>query len=674
MRATALVPLCLYMLSSFAGDLAGNVSDERLRSEIGGGNWLVKGGSYYQDQFSPLSEINDKNVSRLGFAWEAELPDPMGQTAEPIVVDGVIYISAPRSRVYAIDAQTGQIKWKFEPHTRLDFGTEGSETARVNRGVAVWGGRVYVGTGDCRLIAIDASNGTAAWESKVCDPNQTGVTGAPRAGRGKIFIGYAAEGYIRGSVVAFDAATGREAWRFWTVPGDPSRGFENATVARAAQTWSGADWWTEAGGGVWDAITFDPVTGFVLFGTSKTPNRNTKDEHLFTGSIVAVNADTGEYVWHFRISTQHRQTENFHIAIADLVIAGRKRHVALTAPRNGSFYVIDAATGTLVSSRPIVAQSDPNALVALGASKIAYPGLFIHGSEDCDDRRCFGVRNWWPMSYSPVTELVYIPIMDIRRAQVLPGELPMVGRLVAWDPVRQRSRWGVENPIIINSGVLSTAGNLVFQGQGTGEFAAYNAGTGRKLWSMMTGSAIDAVPVTYRVGGEQYVIIPVGWGSMFRLWAPSSMSTTAESKYGPSRLLAFKLGTSAQVPIPEIDIPRVPRPPIQTASRDAVKRGEELMGSRGCFGCHSIGLEGSGRWSVDGGIPDLRYMPPEAHREWYAIVLGGSHRMAGMMPYGGKVPAPEPTPSLSPQQADDIHAFVIDRAWAAYNEQDAAPH
>ncbi len=324
--------------------------------------------------------------------------------------------------------------------------------------------------------------------------------------------------------------------------------------------------------------------------------------------------------------------------------------------------MLDAATGALISSHPLVEQGDPNALVARGARPLDYPGIYIKGVEDCAERLCFGVRNWWPMSYNPDTGLVYVPIMDMRRGAVVPNAYPMVGRLLAWDPVRQAPRWSVEHPIIVNSGVLSTAGNLVFQGQGSGEFDAYAADSGQKLWSVQTGSAIDAVPVTYRVRGEQYVLVPVGWGGMFRLWAASGMTSTRTARYGPAQLLAFKLGAAPFTP-PVVEIPPVPRPPAQTFSPAAVARGQQWAHDFYCVGCHSSEFEGAGRWVLNGGVPDLRYMPPEAHQQWYAIVLGGSHRAEGMMPFAEK---------MSVAQADDIHAYVIDRAWAAYNAQAAA--
>jgi quinohemoprotein ethanol dehydrogenase len=654
------------------------VSDARVANERDGANWLVKGGSFAQAEFSPLQQINDKNIGQMGLAWLTELSDPMGLVAEPIVVDGVIYLSAPRSVVYAIGALDGQILWRFDPHTRLDLGIDNSSNARVNRGVALWGGKVFVGTGDGRLIAIDAATGKSLWSSLVCDPKQSGITGAPRVARGKVFMGYSgADEHVRGSIAAFDAQTGKEQWRFWTVPGEPSKGFESKTVEMEAKTWSGPQWWRQAGGTVWDPITFDPQTGLLLFGTSKsylddTPQGQTAlpGAKLFSGSIVAVHADTGQYAWHYQTSTPQRQTENFHIVLADLEIKGRMRHVAMSAARNGTFYVLDAATGELISAAPLVEQGWPRALAGNGPDQMDYPGVVVHGAEDCKEG-CFGVRNWWPMSYNSITQLVYIPIMDKRRGALTAGTLPMVGRLVAWDPKSNSTRWSVEHPIIVNSGVLSTAGNLVFQGQGSGVFAAYAADSGKELWSLKTGSAINAVPVTFLAKGEQYVIIPIGWGGTFRLFASSSMTATSESRYGPARLLAFKLGAANVYPYPKTDIPEVPRPPQQTYTAAAIARGAEFADSYGCIECHSPRLEGSGRWVVDGGIPDLRYMPPEAHQDWYAIVLSGSHRAQGMMPFATAVEIPR-TPPLTVSQADDIHAYVIDRAWAAYDAQGRA--
>jgi PQQ-dependent dehydrogenase (methanol/ethanol family) len=647
----------------------GNVTAARVAADTSGDNWLVKGGGFAQQQYSPLRAINDKNVAQLGVAWIAEMDDPMGLAAEPLVVDGVIYVSAPRSIVRAVNAVDGKILWTFDPHIRLDYSTVNSTIARVNRGVAVWEGKVYVGTADGRLIAIDAAKGAQLWSVTMDDPAHDGISGAPRVAAGKVFIGHTgSDDQVRGSIAAYDANTGKRVWQFWTVPGDPALGFESKTMEMAAKTWSGKDWWKQGGGAVWDTITYDSKTGLLLFGTSKAFRGGPDDAQeagggakLFSGSIVAVHADTGEYAWHYQTSTPERQTENFHIVLADIPIGGRVRHVAMSAARNGTYYVLDAATGELVSQTPLVKQE-------WSGPRMDYPGVVVNGVEDCKGN-CFGVRNWWPMSYDPITRLTYVPIMDRRRTSPpTPDALPMVGRLVAWDPKTATTRWSVEHSLIINSGVLSTAGNLVFQGQGTGEFAAYAADTGKKLWSAQTGSAVNAVPVTFTVNGEQYVIVPVGWGGAFRLWSPSTMMVTPTSKYGPSRLVAFKLGGRQPFLLPASQVPEVPRPPAQTYSAEQVKQGAALADDHGCTDCHSPKFDGAGRWAVNGGIPDLRYMPPEAHRDWYAIVLGGSHRQQGMMPFGTSSTQLRVT-GLTPAEADAIHAYVIDRAQAAYEQQ-----
>lgn len=648
----------------------GNVTEARVLSEASNGeNWLVKGGSFDQQQFSSLKQITDTNVKNLGLSWATEIESPMGLASEPIVVDGVIYLSAPQSRVYAIEASTGRMLWKFDPKVQMGISTQNSYAVRVNRGVAVWAGKVYVSTGDCRLVAIDAASGQELWASPICDPAQTGSTGAPRVVRGKVFIGYnGSDDQIRGSLVAFDAESGKGAWRFWTIPGDPTKGFETSALAMAAKTWKGDNWWWQGGGNAWDPITYDATTGLLLFGTAgahsgegTTRKRDTQGEKLFAGCIVAVNPDNGEYVWHFQTSTENHQTENMHIVIADIVIKGEKRHVALTVPKNGTFYVLDAKTGQLLASKPIV---------EIKFEKPASGRAEDASAASIENAGRFGwtVHNWWPMSYSPATGLTYIPITDRRVGKAQAGQLPLIGKLVAWDTASQSARWSVAQPIAVNSGVLSTAGNLVFQGEGTGEFAAYAADSGHKLWSVQTGSAIDSVPVSFAIKGEQYILVPVGWGSASRIFGPASMMTTEESKRGPSRLLAFKLGATTPFPSPQVKASSVPKPPTQKASRETIAEGKALYESHLCGGCHSPGLDGSGGWTLNGAIPDLRYMPGEAHHDWYAIVLAGTHKEQGMLGFGTPLHFPEVTP-LNLKQADAIHAYVIDESWRIYREE-----
>jgi quinohemoprotein ethanol dehydrogenase len=664
----------------------GDVNESRIAADATSGNdWLLNGRTANAQHFSPLTQINDKNASGLGLAWYLDIPGQMGVVAEPIEVGGVVYVSAPLSMVYAVDAASGKVLWKFDPKIRLNQAINGSYSARVNGGVAVWNGKVFVGTGDCRLIAIDATAGTQLWEATVCEPTQTGITQPPhvifgKGGPARLVIGYnGSDDGVRGSIAAYDPETGKEVWRFWTVPGDPAKPYETKALEMAAKTWEGKDSWKIGGADVWNAITYDDATGYVIFGTAgagvdygEFENIKTSGPRLFSGCILAVQADTGEYVWHFQTSSPGMQTENNHILMADLSINGTQHHVVMTAPKNGFFYVLDAQTGKLLAANPLVKTT-----WATGYDVAAGQALEVAKSRG--GGRQWTVHNWWPMSYSAKTGLVYIPTTDRKansRAAVESGESGsgLMGRLIAWDPVAQSAKWSVEEPIATNGGVLSTAGNLVFQPQGTGEFAAYSADTGKKVWSLQTGSASEGVPVTFAVKGEQYVVTAVGWGSGSRLFAPARTMATPESKRGPVRLLAFKLDGAVPFPTPKIEVPPVPEPPKLAADAATVKKGEMLYRKFVCDGCHSPGLDGSGAWVEDGAVPDLRYAPPDVHKNWYAIVLGGSHWDKGMPGFADPPKFAFPNEKMTVADADALHAFVIDGAWKAYRGEQAKGH
>jgi quinohemoprotein ethanol dehydrogenase len=659
----------------------GDVTDARINSpDAAANNWLLNGRTFDEGHFSPLKQITDQNVNGLGVAWFLDIEGAMGVVAEPIVVDGVIYVSAPMSKVYAVDAVSGKLIWKFDPHIRLNMAINGSYSARTNAGVAVWDGKVYVGTGDCRLIAIDAAAGTQVWEATVCDPTQTGITGAPHIAKGKVLMGFnGSDDGVRGALIAYDAQNGKEAWRFWTVPGDPSKPFETKALEMAAKTWSGKDAWKIGGGDAWNAITYDEATNLVIFGTAgagvdygELSSIKANGDKLFSGCVIAVNADTGEYVWHFQTSAPGMQTENNHILMADLTLDGQKRHVAMTVPKNGFFYVLEAKTGKLLSAKPLVK--------TVWASSIDLAtGRAVETPKSAGGGRQWTVHNWWPMSYNTLTGLVYIPTTDRKAnatAAVESGEsgVGLEGRLIAWDPVTQSARWSVEEPIATNGGVLSTAGNLVFQGQGTGEFAAYAADSGKQMWSIKTGSAIESIPVTFSVKGEQYVITPVGWGSGSRLFAPARTMVTSESARGPVRLLAFKLGATTAYSVPPVVIPPVPEPPKLTASKETIHKGEVLYQKFVCDGCHSPDTDGSRAWVLDGAIPDLRYMPADVHKDWYGIVLGGSHWDKGMPGFADPPKFAFPHAKMTVQDADAIHAYVIAQSWKAYRGEQGEAH
>ena len=643
---------------------AADVTDARVIAQAATGhNWLVLGGDFGSQHYSPLRQINAGNARRLGLAWVLDIDSPMGLATEPIVVDGTIYATASLDRVYAVDAASGRLLWQFDPHVRLSV-MRNSWAARTNRGVAVYHGKVYFGTGDCRLIALAASTGKELWSSPVCvDATQTGITGAPTVGAGKVYIGYnGSDTGVRGSLVAFDADTGKLVWRFWNVPGDPARGFESRALRMAAKTWSGDHWWQAGGGDVWDSITFDPATGYVIYGTAgATPNELFGDRanmrisgaRLFAGCIVALRADTGEYAWHYQTSIE---SENFHVLVTDLTIGGAKRHVVMTVPRNGTFFLLDASTGKLIAAKDLASAHAPEPTAHAAAAVL----------------RPRSGHNWWPMSYDPLTRLVYIPTYD-DVAHPTGYQDQATGRLIAWDPVTESARWTVPQQLSTNSGVLSTAGNLVFQGQGTGEFDAYSADRGEKVWSMQTGSAIDSVPVTYMVGNEQYVLMPVGLGSASRLFGPVSTMATPESKLGPSRLLALRLGGTMTLLSPHVTVPRVPRPPEQMADAATIARGQRVFEKFMCDDCHSPDADGSGQWRLNGTIPDLRYMPAEVHDQFLAIVLGGTHRGNGMPGFAGGAGFPLVNTKMSLADALALHAYLIDLQWKAFDVQSRHP-
>ena len=660
---------------------AGDVTESRtIADATAGDNWLLNGRTSDSQHFSPLTQITDENIGTLGLAWSLDVDSGMGIVSEPLVVDGTIYFSAPQSRVYAVEAATGKPLWEFDPKVRLNQAINGSYSARTNGGVAVWNGKVYVGTGDCRLVAADAATGQQVWEARVCDATQTGITGAPHVAKGKIVMGYnGSDDGVRGSIAAYDADTGKEAWRFWTVPGEPGKPYETKALEMAAKTWSGKDSWRIGGANVWNAITYDPVTDLVIFGTAgagvdygELSSITVTGDRLFSGCIIAVKPDTGEYDWHFQTSAPGLQTENNHILMADVTLEGTKHHVAMTVPKNGILYTLEAATGKLLAAKPIVKLNWASSIDLQTGRAVEVPVSAGGGKQ-------WTVHNWWPMSYSRSTGLLYIPATDRKpesHAAVESNEWMQQteGRLIAWDPVAQSARWSVEEPIATNGGVLSTAGNLVFQGQGSGEFAAYAADTGKKVWSIQTGSAIQSIPVTFTAKGEQYVITPVGWGSGSRLFAPAWSMATPQSKRGPSRLLAFKLGAHTPFPTPPDVVPPVPEPPKQTASGQVIHQGETLYKTFVCDGCHSPNLDGSGAWVLNGAVPDLRYAPADVHKDWYGIVLGGSHWEQGMPGFADPPKFAFPHMKMTVKDADAIHAYVIDGAWKAYRaQQEATP-
>ena len=568
-------------------------------------DWLSYGRDYYEQRFSPLDQINDANAAKLGLAWSFETATDRGLEATPLVIDGVMYTTGSWSVTYAIDAKTGQQLWKYDPEVHRKYDALACCDV-VNRGAAFYKGRVYVGVLDGRLVAIDAKSGKPAWSVTTVDQKQPyTITGAPRIAKGKIIIGNGGAEYgVRGYVSAYDAETGKLAWRFYTVPGDPSKPQENKALDQALPTWKGDNWWKYGGGGtVWDSIVYDPEINLLYVGTGNGSawNREIRSpgggDNLYLASILAINPDNGELIWHYQ--TVPGDTWDYTavqpMMLADLTIGGRPRKVIMQAPKNGFFYVLDRATGELLSADPYVTVNWASHVDMKTGRPVEIPGADYKDKGTYIRPGPLGGHNWQAMSFSPRTGLVYIPAQDNGRYYEQPTsfefkpdqynlglapigrnmenyEVPYAGRLIAWDPIARKPRWTAEYGSYWNGGTLATAGNLVFQGTAAGDFIAYNATTGEKLWSSWATTGIVAPPITYSIDGKQYVSVMAGWGGAFSRKARS---------YG--RLLTFAIGGTAA--LPNRPRPRTVTAIASNATPEAITAGGKIFNTY-CVRCH----------------------------------------------------------------------------------------
>jgi quinohemoprotein ethanol dehydrogenase len=649
------------------------------------GNWLAHGRTWSEQRFSPLNQINTSTVEGLSLAWHVDLDTTRGQQATPIVVDGVLYSTSAWSKVQAVDAKTGRLLWQYDPEVPGIWDVRACCGVQ-NRGVAVWKGNVYSATLDGRLLSLNAQTGELNWEVNTTDQAQSyTVTGAPRVFDDKLVIGNGGAEYgVRGYVSAWDTETGEMLWRFYTVPGNPADGFEDETQEMAAATWTG-EWWQQGGGGTaWDSFAYDPELNLVYIGTGngspwpralRSPGGG---DNLFLASIVAVDADTGAYAWHYQ--TVPGDTWDFtavqHMVLADLEIDGRERQVIMQAPKNGFYYVIDRATGELISAENIVPTNwathidlesgrpvetlDARYDETLAAKMIS-PGPG-------------GAHNWAPMSYNPDTRLVYIPakqepfafkLDENYEAQAIgmnlgvnfwepPAEIIPLGPefgemyqgfLLAWDPVMQEEAWRVPLPSFHNGGILSTAGGLVFQGHSDGELVAYSATDGETLWSTPTQTGVLAPPVTYMIDDEQYVAVVVGWGAVSANFLGAVMNADGQ-KRNISRILAFKLGGDAELPAMP-DAPLLLDPPNRFGSEEQVTAGgADYM--KYCAVCHGVGAIGGGA------VPDLRNSAMIATEEAFrSVVLDGTYLDKGMASF---------SEVLDEEAAEAVRAFIVQQA------------
>lgn len=682
------------------------------------GNWYTGGRDQDGTYYSPLKDIDAGNVARLGFAWSYELGTRRGQEATPIVIDGVMYTSGYWGYVYAVDAASGKELWRYDPMANFPAARHPC-CDMVNRGVAVWKGRVYVASVDGRLHAIDARDGHKLWEADTIVDHKLpySSSGAPQVAGDVVVIGNSGGDMghvaVRGYVSAYDLDSGALRWRFYVVP--PARGqpYENPELEAADKTWDPARPAQYNGGGtVWDGFAYDPVLKLVYFGTGNAAPYDQRQlgpsrlDELYTSSIVALHADTGRMAWHYQ-TTPHDSWDfdaDQKVVLAELPFNGKPRQVLMQASKNGYYYVLDRSSGELLS-----AQNYTYVNWASGVDlKTGRPTLTPQANWYSSPKNIYpswaGGHTWHPMSYSLATHLVYIPVIDVPNIWVdmahnggavkyfngfftangimpddnydaaglrrLFGPLPDLKTmqaerkeklvrevLRAWDPQKQQLVWEHETSSGVrgyDGGVLSTAGNLVIQGRGTGELWVYAADTGAVLKVLQTGSHIMAAPMTYAVNGVQYVAVQTGYGGAAITVGTIPPGSAAAKYQNNNRIIAFRLDGGA-VPTPEAR-PAEPfvAPPAQTYSAAQVSRGEVLF-IQECSRCHTFGP------SV---TPDLRKIDIGMHTLFKDIVLHGAVAPSGMESFADLLSEPE---------VDAIHAYLIDEGWKGYRAQQAQP-
>ena len=665
-------------------------------------DWTGYGNDSNEQRFSPLEQINDSNVHRLGLVWSLDLTGENALEGTPLEVGGVLYFSGSFATVYAVDVRTGRMLWHYDPQTNEAAPREIRRVWPVNRGVAYWGGKVYVATRDCRLIALDAHNGTPVWSSSfLVDGSNSTSTGAPRIFKDKIIIGNSgAEFAARGYVSVFDAKTGRFLWRFFTVPGNPANGFEDDSMAMAAKTWSG-EWWRYGGGGTpWNALTYDEELNQIYVGTGNGGPWNGKfrtaggQDNLFLASVVALDADTGKYKWHYQYNPgevwDYKATAD--IVLAHLSIEGKSRSVLMQAPTNGFFYVVDRESGKLISAAKIGKATWAERIDLKTGRPVERPGIRGDTSSVTIYPDSVGAHNWQAMSYNPISGLVYIPYMQvgmkygptlsvkdaddvtadpskiilrlgvpIQPTRDAKDPLDQRGSLLAWNPTTQKLKWRVDYPFYLNAGTMTTAGNLVFQGTNTGHFYAYASDIGKRLWSFDAKLGIIAPPISYSVDGRQYISLLVGYGGTGGAGGPDRGQGRNQGwKYGlqPRRLLTFALdgkGTLPETAPADFNVHAL-LDPGQHFDPERVKRGATLYWRMTCTICHGTAVIASGN------APDLRESSIAFDRNAFKTLLTKGSLVRRGMPLFD---------DLSDEDIESLYEYIRSQASEIAHDTDA---
>lgn len=663
-------------------DSPGWVDEERvLAAATEPGSWLVHGQTYEELRFSRLTDVNRETVGRLGLAWYKDLNNRHRMQSTPLVIDGVLYFTDPWSVAYALDAATGEEIWRFDPETDRRSMRYSCCGGAVNRGLAAYKGRLYFATFDARLVAIDQATGEKVWDvdtSHYPSHSPYTITGAPRAVAGKVFIGQSSSEWgLRGYLSAYDADTGELAWRFFMVPGNPELGFEHPELEAAAETWGG-NWWEFGGGGTpWNAIVYDPKYDQLLVGTGNGAPWPRKirspggGDNLFLGGVIALDPHTGRMNWFYQMTPADNWDFNAaqDIALVDMEIDGEMRSVALQAPKNAFFYVLDRENGELLRANQYVRQNWATHIDMATGRPVENDDMKWDEAPQWVAPSNAGGHSWQPMSVDPDRGIAYFAAQDMSAYYMLPKEFVETGQwklndgfmslgvefgragrdgvppqpeskgyLKAFDPLTGEEAWVVQRATPYNGGVLATAGGVVFQGDGGGQFAAFDVDDGSLLWEFDTQGGADSAPITYKVDGVQYVATLAAGG--------------VRNRYNDGRLLVFKLDGDVTIPVataPDIDIPE---PPPLTASTEQLEEGRRHY-NRVCVWCHGMGAVGTVN-------ADLRLMTAETHQRFQAIVRGGLLRDNGMESFADAVTA---------EETDLIHQYVISQTISAREAQ-----
>ena len=656
-------------------------------------NWLSHGRDYNEQRYSPLNKINKNTINKLELEWSIDMDTTRGLEATPIVDNGIMFVTSAWSIIYAIDAKTGKSLWVYDPEVPKVWSKKACCDV-VNRGAAVWKGFVFLATLDGRLLKLKAKSGEVVWEINTIIDRELDytITGAPRIANNKIFIGNggADMGGVRGYVSAYDTESGNLIWRFYTIPGDPSKPFEHKELNEAAKTWNG-QWWLMGGGGtVWNSIVYDPDFNQVYLGTGNGQPWNIEirspggGDNLYLSSIVALDADSGEMKWYYQTTPEDKwdYTATQDIMLAEMNVDGEDKKVLMQAPKNGFFYVIDRENGELLRAHNYVPTNwathidleTGRPVINEDKDYTQKPEWVLPGS--------YGGHNWQAMSYDPNLGLVYIPTHEVAgifvpikgyykmkpgtfntgtnfyvndAAATMSGIPPVTGAIKAFDPLTGETKWSVAHNHFWNGGTLSTASGITFQGNSSGRFVAYDSENGTILWSKEVQTGMIAPPITYEIDGEQYVAILAGDGGAGNSVGDNfgADKEIAAVLYGnEGRLLSFKIGGKSKLPVLERKNKIIPEQPLINASSEDILMGEKLY-SNYCGACHGAGVRGKT-------IVDLRYLSKDKHKNFNAIVLEGLLEENGMANFSNLI---------NQKETDQIHSFIISTATKAREEQ-----